>query len=286
MSSAQHNASTPLLRLPLEIKNQIYKYTFGGNLIHIIQKHDKDGRTFKSYICCASISEEEAQENFDSESTHPWYAPANEGRHDSCHGFDGNIELHQRPDALSLSPLRSCRQVYNEAHHIPYSANTFGCFNPKTLQSFVTSLAQGSKDNQLAVRSLFLEMDFTVESDMSLWKKAVATCAKRLTALQNVSISIDWGSFYLILASRLSFPDADLEKDRLRQMISSILTLKKLPLKTATIVISDREAEHCRDHWCNNRDFWINQEDKYRWTLDEKKERARYVREVLLRSQM
>ena len=129
-------------------------------------------------------------------------------------------------------------------------------------------------------------MEFTVESDMSLWKKAVATCAKRLTALQNVSISIDWGSFYLILASRLSFPDADLEKDRLRQMISSILTLKKLPLKTATIVISDREAEHCRDHWCNNRDFWINQEAKYRWTLDEKKERARYVREVLLRSQM
>lgn len=71
-----------------------------------------------------------------------------------------------------------------------------------------------------------------------------------------------------------------------KNIISSVLPLKKLPLKTATMVISDREAELMRDNWYSPpvRLRWIDAEPKYRWTLDEKKERARYVREVLLQS--
>lgn len=178
--------------------------------------------------------------------------------------------------------------MYNEAHHIPYSANTFGCFDPKTLQSFVTLLAQGSKDNHLAVRSLFLEIFHAKRGDMSSWKKALATCTKHLTAIQNVSISIDLYDFSMSSLGRRASDDLEkvgaVWKDC---VISSLLSLKKMPLKTATMVISDKEAELDRSCWYGPvYSRWINLEAAYRWTLDEKKERARYVREVLLQSQI
>lgn len=62
LSSAQHNASTPLLRLPLEVKNLIYEYTLGGHLIQITQNHGGGGVKFKSTVCCALISEEEVRD--------------------------------------------------------------------------------------------------------------------------------------------------------------------------------------------------------------------------------
>ena len=66
-SSAQHNASTPLLKLPLEVKNLIYEYTLGGHLIHITQNYDGGGVKFKSTVCCALISEEKVRDTSVSE---------------------------------------------------------------------------------------------------------------------------------------------------------------------------------------------------------------------------
>lgn len=191
---AQRNASSPLLRLPLEVKNQIYEYTVGGNLIHVITNPEEGAAKFKNTICCARISEQEAEEDFESESTHEWYAPAIEGRHNCCRFQDG-VTSHDekaKPEVLNLGLLRCCRQIYNEAHHIPYSTNTFSCLDPKTLQSFVVSLAQGSKDNHLAVRSLFLEMVSEEYDHFGPWGKALTTCGKHLKALQNVNISMDY----------------------------------------------------------------------------------------------
>ena len=156
------------------------------------------------------------------------------------------------------------------------------------LQSFITSLAQGSKDNHLAVRSLFLEINYARWGDVSSWKKAFATCAKQLTAAQNVSIDINWYDFSMIALGRRA--SADLEKVGAvwkHCLISSLLSLRKMPLKTATIVISDKDAERNREYWYGPaQSRWETFEAAYRWTLDEKKDRARYVREVLLQSQM
>lgn len=65
----------PILKLPLEIRNLIYKCTFGGTLIHIIQNPGEGGAKFEHLICRASISEEEALEKFDSESTNDQRPP-------------------------------------------------------------------------------------------------------------------------------------------------------------------------------------------------------------------
>lgn len=286
MSSAQHNASSPLLKLPLEVKNLIYKYTFGCNLLHIIQDPDGGAAKFKNTICCASISEEEAQENFQCENTNEWYAPANEGRHECCRFRKSTAvrDGEEAPKVLSLSPLRCCRQIYNEAHHIPYSTNTFSCADPETLRSFAIWLARGRTDgNHLAIRSLFLEMIYAESHHEDSWKTAVATCAKQLRALQDVSISIDCRSFYIFYRPMLF---SNLVKDGTRfkkNVILTVLALKKLPLKTATMVIGDQAAERMKDSLLRSR-MWTDSQVKYRWTLDEKRERARYVREVLLLS--
>lgn len=120
---------------------------------------------------------------------------------------------------------------------------------------------------------------------MSSWKKAVGTCAKQLTGLQSVSISIEWGNFFLMLGQTVNL---HLVEDGMRwknNLISSVLTLKKLPLKTATIIISDQKAEQVRHPWdTSSQSAWMIHESDYRWTMDEKKERARYVREILLQS--
>ena len=68
----------PLLRLPQEIKNRIYELVLGGKLLHIdrdaiklksddfhpIKGHVKKPR-FTNQVCCSRISDEEAQNRFD-----------------------------------------------------------------------------------------------------------------------------------------------------------------------------------------------------------------------------
>ena len=277
LHSAQHNASSPLLKLPLEIKNLIYKYSFGGHLIHIIQNPEKGGPKFKNTICRALISEEEAQENFEAETTHPWYAPVNEGRHNLCRfQKKGRSPVEEgRPEVFNLSALRCCRQMYNEAHHIPYSKNTFSCDDPETLRNFVVSLAQGNHGNHLAVRSLFLEMEVNVLLYGNEWRTAVFTCTKHLKALQNISMSMEWGPWYEPIISK-GRADWDEQQKRGRySVINTVLALKKLPLKTVTIVASDLRGEE---------EYTIHAWLSSRVTLDTKKEWTRYLREKLLQS--
>lgn len=278
------------MRIPIEVKSRIYEHVFGGNLIHIAQNADKSGPKFRSYICNASISDEDAeyvQDFLASESnTDPWNAPGIENRHLSCHeGHKSNL-FYKRPGALSLSPLRSCRQMYNEAHHVPYSTNSFSSADPKTLQKFVVSLAQGNKGNHQAIRSLFLEIVYAEDHHMTSWKKAIATCAKYLTRLQHVSISIEWHDFFLIKLQPLGYSLVGAGMRWKEKMISSLLTLKKLPLKTVIMTISDHQAERKRRSWhyMTNLSPWIILEAEFRWTLIEKRERARYVEEILLQS--
>ena len=107
----------------------------------------------------------------------------------------------------------------------------------------------------MAVRSLFLEMVYKDSINDASWRKAIVACTKQLKMLQNVSISIDWRKWSSILGPQYR---AELEKKglpgkgsvkgmpRIGNVISDVLTLRKLPLKTATMVISDRGTEEKR----------------------------------------
>lgn len=115
-----------------------------------------------------------------------------------------------------------------------------------------------------------------------MWGKALTTCAKYLKALQNVNISIDWRAPCYWIGP---LPSAEAQKEAMRcgrdvNVISWLLALKKVSLNTATMVINDRGAEELmyRNFGDINR-IWGA---RIRWTLDKKKEWARFVKEVLL----
>ena len=286
LTSAQHNASTPFLRLPLEIKYLIYNHAFGGNLIHIVNIAEvphKGVAKFGNTICRAKISEEVAQKNFDEERKNAWNAPANEDRHECCRyrksATDRDGEQ-QRPQTLNLGALRVCRQMYNEAHHVPYSANTFACTDSYTLQKFILSISKGSHNNHLAVRSLFLEMLYATLPNpkaTACWRKALKTCVSKCKNVKNVNISLDLRCWYWMQGPR---SPAALEANWQTPFMSDLFVLKRLPLKSATCVIHDA-------HICNGVSLLTSlinvMADPSRWTIEEKREWARYVRELILR---
>ena len=198
--------------------------------------------------------------------------PANEDRHSCCRfkkraNFD-NWE--ERPQTLRLSALRCCRQMYNEAHYVPYSTNTFSCVDPVTLRMFIRSLTQGSHENHLAVRSLFLEMVF-VRYYNSRWRKTLKICAKHLKNLKNVNISLEWNCRFWIYGAG---SPAKFEANWQTPVMSDIFVLKQLPLESATLVISD---DYLR--WPQKTSLG----GPARWTPEEKQEWARYTKDLILK---
>ncbi|KAI9876698.1 MAG: hypothetical protein M1830_005904 [Pleopsidium flavum] len=99
------NLNSSLLgRLSPELRLQIYGYVLGGNLIHLVLVRQRI-----AHVCCTSSS-------------------PNDFERDCCEIIRHSVvprSLDLPRSAISLSLLRSCRQIYNEAIRLLYSANTF-----------------------------------------------------------------------------------------------------------------------------------------------------------------
>ncbi len=66
LTSTQSNASCSLLRLPPEIKNNIYELVRGGQFVHLKTIEPMNSLSYlTNHISVAEITEEEAQKRFD-----------------------------------------------------------------------------------------------------------------------------------------------------------------------------------------------------------------------------
>ena len=196
----------------------------------------------------------------------------------------------RRPTSLNLSFLRSCRQIYDEARQIPYSTNTFSFDSAYVLDAFITALVrkgnQGSH-NHLAIRSLHLRI---AENE---WRRLDwgVRLTSRFTGLQHVGISLEytdnWGlmpgcphtptEYEKDLRERMADPEWSDKAVRYREpLLFNIFKLCELRLESATVVVSDFIAERAT---YNRVEF----DQKSRWTIAEKQERARYFKDVMLR---
>ncbi|KAL8802980.1 MAG: hypothetical protein Q9182_003468 [Xanthomendoza sp. 2 TL-2023] len=94
-----------LTRLPLEIRQEIYNYIVGGNLIHVVRKGQH-----LAHVRCKPGWEVDFQRDCRPHASSTCHSAA------SSMGFtaNGNIAL-----------LRTCRQIYSEAVRIMYARNTF-----------------------------------------------------------------------------------------------------------------------------------------------------------------
>ena len=285
--STQDDASLALLRLPIEIRNMIYKSVLGGMLLH---RYWRPGpQHFQWLICRATLSEEDAQRHFDQAKAPAWCVENDARRHaDGCYGH-ANL-LH----GLDLNLLLACRQVHGEAKHILFSTHTFSFHRCELLQNFLGldiipprfPLVRPIRSHGLEVRNIHLDIRFHRTRDAGSWKMIIPTIAQVLPNLRNINISFDQGAQ---LARYDPMGPGNIARDDAAQweaLMESLLSLASLPLRSVTFDINDRDIER-RWFFDGNRllpqVLRPYQTELYRWTLEEKQSRARAVREAILK---
>ena len=142
-SSIERNATTsPLLRLPPEIRNRIFHFVLGGEHIHVFRDYQRQGTTNgrrprsldkRGYWCLYNTT-----------------AGIGASDEDKWKHF------------YSIKLLLVCRQIYAEACLLPYALNIFSAYNATVLRSaFLPSLKPCQRR---ALRSLAIKWS---------WKPAV-----------------------------------------------------------------------------------------------------------------
>lgn len=274
---ARQNAESPLLRLPLELKTKIYEYVCGGQTIHTIcERHH---RSLSHRLCCAVLSEMEAQQKFDT-SEAVWYASETADRHLRCgaqitykygcptctsHTEDWSFPT----KTLETNVLRCCRQIYLEAKLVPYYANTFSFGSAISLSKFCRLVPEGCRS---VIRNLHVDLQIFLDEYYTTqdWLMAFESVTASLKALQRLFITIE-------LLPRQGFLRPEYLPGVERSWMSHFLQAGKLNLKVATVVLFDSHFTH---DWS---DYEIEtRETRERWTLAQKQEWSRYLRNALL----
>lgn len=276
-TKTRENAESPLLRLPLELKTKIYEYVCGGQTVHIDWRQPR----FYHHLCKTSLSEEEAQKQFDAcdASEEDWYAFATIDHHlRCCTDTTSHYEclhcgsLHGRFKCQAKSDMRlllCCRQVYLESNAVLYYANTFSFSSADALSKFCCLIRKRYKPmiRSLHVRLIACGSGLYVEQD---WHKAFGSVAKSLIGLRRLHITME-----LVPSERGAVTSGQVLA--VESILSDILQVGKLGLKSATVVLSDSHFMH------DYAEFYTDEREMdERWTLTQKQEWSRYLRYALL----
>lgn len=173
-SVARNASSSPLLRMPLEIREKIWAEVLGGELIHIeyidIWRH----------LVCQHDSP-------DGEMAKHWAA---ENVHLRCdRELAGKISATQEQlghNSMHLTALRVCRQMYIEANNVLWSTNTFS-FTDDAI--FVLFMNVRTTYQIRSLRRLRLQLDWSW-GEYS-WKRVLGiTLIRSLTGLRSLRLQI------------------------------------------------------------------------------------------------
>jgi len=166
--------SSPLLQLPAELRVRIFEYVLGGSIIHVeqlpwghVDKYEKKdvafGQGLWNEICHFPEREYNSYTSFRNASmlasNTPFEKPKNgrdigtgyhveswSARHSECSHepqlfhFNANFERWLTRNRLVLSPLRTCKLIYQECRRLPYTGNTFLFRSPSTFQAFTSNI--------------------------------------------------------------------------------------------------------------------------------------------------
>lgn len=279
--STASNVGSPLLRLPSELKDQIYELVLGGQLLHIYKKEGK----ISHHLCQEEISEIKTQEIF-STSEESWFSTAIEERHTACPGTPAKYYhgiYHRKKDStqLDLALLSCCRQIYQEARPISFSTNTFSFTDAWGSDSISHSIFFSGiipltrVETQLFIRRLHLDIVIHLELDEESWNQRFRDIAKEFKSLQHFYIGIAQNPIEYSYVKTWQF-----KTPAECSFLGDLKTLRDLRLMTVTVTISDPH---------NFFSCWpmltAENERQYRWTMSQKQEWAGYIRRVLLRQE-
>lgn len=256
----------------------IWELILGGQFIHIRRNSWSNGMSskinIKGQLCHAEISEDEAQQRFDSEDLELCCSTNAEERHILCDEafFDYPARL------FRVDLLQSCRQIYNEAQHIPYTSNTFSFNEPDCMRKFLCFLGASGNSHNLRVRKLHLALSNPYMGLDSKWHTVIRLAVKQLKHLQQINLDLQVSRSLLVVFNRwLNGTASEQEVVSQRTITSAIGELQKLPLQRVTCVIDDTWDTKLRDSG-----FLYHARGC--WSLADKKKYASFVKDYLLRS--
>ena len=208
----ERNATTsPLLRLPRELRDRIWTEVLGGRLIHLECKYFEDdanyhdfeesyewvfGRSPWRHVVCEDDGPEDRGKQKAPESKYYFTLPGAKERHtyphDDCDldyedpGSTRPIDYHDH-EGMRLTVLRASRQLYAEANQILWTTNTFSFPEGSTFQRFMKNRTINQKR---LMRSLRLEMDWGFDLGRE-WNKALnMVLVKSMIGLRTLRLNI------------------------------------------------------------------------------------------------
>lgn len=203
-SSTVRNASSPLLRIPQELKDRIYQFVYGGFYIRVLDDNPCFGAD-----------------------PIPYMAPFKKFGY---HGvgrctYDGM-------EHLPVASLGTCRQLYHEAKNVLYSANEFSVAQPKMVNILIRHL-DSLNHRSLAVRSVYLHAIVYNTKNEREWDNTFRVLAEGLKNLRHIRIFVGeyiWNGYH----TRRQSP-----AQGKRPFLQGLLELKKLPLKTIKLIMNN-----------------------------------------------
>jgi hypothetical protein len=100
--------TSPLLRLPAEIRTRIFTYVLGGHTLHFAS-NEKLG-----VIICRNGSNYDDDRTLHPDSRHEAPAQERKSSRPDYVVFASHKQCHQSPSHLDLHLLQTCRQIYHE----------------------------------------------------------------------------------------------------------------------------------------------------------------------------
>lgn len=211
-SIARNASCSPLLRIPLEIRNKIWTLLLGDRLIHLdyldldsaSASEDKSLRSWSDFVCpCDRPENERPQEDVDWQYSHPRC----ESQLTYGHGFEPHPKSYE---SMHLTVLRACRQTYNETNHVLWSTNTFSFADDGT--TFRRFMDTRTTYQKRSLRKLRLDMHWE-GGDEKLWNRALGmACIRSLVGLRGLRQLGLYKARYLEFAQRVKIlPLTDVE---------------------------------------------------------------------------
>ncbi len=178
---------------------------------------------------------------------------------------------------FSLVLLRCCRQIYQEARLIVFSANTWSFTCPVKALVFFDLMVKPKIpiEAKFVIRRLHLDLMVRSDSLEEDWGWFFSEIAENLKSLHHLSISIDQRPSVGWCLKQWQFEEP-VESSFLRSLWNS----RDLELRTVTITVSDPHILHL-----GRKIFTAEDGRQYRWTMAQKQEWAEYMRRVLLRQE-
>ncbi|KAI4236989.1 MAG: hypothetical protein LQ352_007968 [Teloschistes flavicans] len=315
-SSEQVEQKSKLLSLSDEILCRIMSYVLGGPVLHIdhaerVQaEHGPcqhgglcqlgQGPEFYIHPCRATMSESEAYTEFcdlpsslstDEHDLEVYYVPDAQLRHSNCQpwdhaawtfetqDFDCSDRAILEPDQHPMTAFKICRALYKIAFEHFWTKTTFSFGDSTHFEKFISRLVP--KQRQL-IRSLNITLPFfglttPFEIDERRRERALfdLDALVDMDRLENVNLALH-GSWFADKSGPFKFyqrnrwiGDVDIRKTA----AAEILQLEVVDIKKVNVIVFDNERE--------TEPTTVPNQFEHRYTLREKKELAKFVRNIL-----